>query len=86
MPPDQEASLASAVTRYRLARESISAANGDVHSLPLSAELERLGRFAEPALTRIRELARDEADSREASLLLDRLRSTTAEASETPRR
>jgi hypothetical protein len=81
LPPDQEASLASAVTRYRLARETILAANGDIHSLPLPAELQQLGRFAEPALTRIRELAQDDADSREASLLLRRLRSTTSEFS-----
>ncbi len=79
LPPDQEAALASAVTRYRLARETIAAANGDTRSLPLPAELEQLGRFAEPALTRIRELAQDEADSQEASRLLHRLRSTISE-------
>jgi hypothetical protein len=86
LPPDQEAALASAVTRYRLARKSIAAANGDIQTLPLPPQLQRLGRFAEPALTRIRELARDDADSQEATLLLNRLRSTTSEFSQAPRR
>lgn len=86
LPPDQEASLASAVTRYRLAREKLSAAHGDINSLPLPPELQQLGRFAEPALTRIRELAQDDADSKEASLLLHRLRSSTSELSQAPRR
>lgn len=86
LPPDQEALLASAVTRYRLARQTVSAAHGDVSALPLPPELHRLGRFAEPALTRIRELAKDDADSREAALLLHRLRSMTSDFSQAPRR
>ncbi|MBI1344685.1 hypothetical protein GC163_00200 [bacterium] len=73
LPPDQEAEIAKAVRVYRLARETRSAKGGsEPPSIP--NVIAELGRFAEPALVRVRELTKDQHDAAEAGRLIARLR------------
>lgn len=73
MPPSQEVQLGEAVALHRRLREE-RRKNGNQSPLPPPAYLKPLGRFAEPALVRVRELAENEADATEAGLLLQELR------------
>ncbi len=73
MPPSQEEKLSQAVALHRKLRER-RREEGNNEPLPPPAMLRTLGRFAEPALVRVRELAENDADAYEASILLRELR------------
>lgn len=73
LPPDQETAIAEAVHAYRLAREARSA-RGETVPPPMPNIIAALGRFAEPALVRVRELSKDHHDADEARRMIARLR------------
>jgi hypothetical protein len=73
LPPGEEMALTKDVRQHRLLREARSA-KGDGSPMPMPEFMKKLGRFAEPALVRVRELTKDEADSHEATRLIGELR------------
>ncbi len=73
LPPSQEAKLSEAVTLHRKLRAE-HREEGNQEPLPPPTILRTLGRFAEPALVRARELAANDADAFEAATLLQELR------------
>lgn len=73
LPPRQETEIAKVVHDYRLAREARSV-RGETEPPPMPEVIAALGRFAEPALVRVRELTKDQHDSAEAGRLIARIR------------
>ena len=68
LSPTTERELMKVIGERAVTRAEHAAA-GDNTPLPIPAELTKLGRLAEPALVRVRELAKDDRISREAELL-----------------
>lgn len=77
MSPSTEAQLMELVRVHavkRVLHYKLHKGKEPMPPLPIPEELSKLGRLAEPALVRIRELARDEAVSNEAIVLLNECR------------
>lgn len=73
MAPSVEKKLLELIGARAQARAELVNA-GDASSPPIPAELLKLGRLSEPALVRIRELAKNEQVSREALILMTEVR------------
>ena len=79
MPPSVEKQLLEVVRQHAAQRAAHNLEQADLEpqdrsSLPVPAELLKLGRLVEPALVRIRELAKDEVVSGEATILMNECR------------
>lgn len=75
LPPMEEQALLEAVHQNALAVQKRAQQGQKITDLPIPREVAQLGRFAEPALSRVRELIKDSADAAEAQRLLRMLRS-----------
>ncbi len=79
MPPSVEKRLLEVVRLHAKHRAILVKRQADENlkepiKLPIPTTLAKLGRLVEPALVRIREIARDEAVSHEATILLQECR------------